>query len=173
MVPEGPTQDHALTAMLVRDGVPYCAGTFVGSDRILTAAHCLQGGIPAHIVTRGGRRALASVECADFGPDVALLRTTIEVARYARIDRNPAEVGDAVRGIGAPNGRAWGYFEGQILAIKRNRFAILAPVQPGHSGGGIFRGDLLLGVITHYSPEATFGLAVSASEAEVCGMVRH
>lgn len=170
VIPDGPAPQQAVTVMLSRDGTDYCAGTWIAPDRILTAAHCLLVGLPAEIRFQAGRPPAQTVPiCADFRNDLAVLQTPgFEVARWARVDRRPGVSGDRVTGIGAGNGEPWSAFEGTILLTKGSRLFLLAPVRPGHSGGGIFRDGRLLGVITHYSEDLDFGVGISAAADSLC-----
>jgi S1-C subfamily serine protease len=142
-----------LTVALVSDkDRTYCAGTWVASDRILTASHCIidedtdLAADSVHVRDYDGVVFEGKVIKVDRRVDLALLQ-----APHAHAWAPVASVwhkGEELTIIGHPAGQEWAWMRGWISAYRKHKspesdgdmlmLQIQAPVWYGNSGGGAF-----------------------------------
>jgi V8-like Glu-specific endopeptidase len=144
----------------------YCAGVWVSGSHILTAAHCVQrlgeddaqqiihavspeldnyspvGQIAQWQAEKDSKMAnVALVIAFDKKADLALLDSNLDVIHPVAYVGEFPKLADKVEIVGHPWGEPWIYSEGLVSAphsSDKGYTQLIAPVQPGNSGGGMF-----------------------------------
>jgi serine protease Do len=168
-----------VTVALVTDkDMAYCAGTWVGSDRILTASHCViddgEAATSVHVRDFDGVVFEAQVKKVDRRVDLVLL-----VAPHAHAWASVAitwHKGEELTIVGHPAHAEWAFMRGWIsLWLKHDSpesagdmgmLQVQAPIYYGNSGGGAFDADgNLVGVCSMRSTSVPdLGLFVAPEE---------
>lgn len=177
---EKPTNDplSASTRLRVKDaeGINYGSGTIlesrVGRTLILTCGHIFrnleqQGVIEVDLFTQGDKPVtyIGKVLHYDLDADVGLvvIPTTEPLSVISLASMNePLEVGDTVRSIGCSGGDLPTTEVIEVTAVNKydgpdNIEGTGLPV-PGRSGGGLFRGQQLVGVCIAADPKDRRGV---------------
>jgi len=169
----------AMTVALVTDkDRAYCAGTWVASDRILTASHCVIDddvvATSVHVRDFDGVTFDAQVKKVERRADLALL-----VAPKAHAWAAVATVwhkGEELTIVGHPGGAEWTFMRGWISRTMKHdspedegqmqMLQVQAPIYYGNSGGGAFDASgALVGVCSMRSTSIPdLGLFVAPEE---------
>jgi S1-C subfamily serine protease len=149
------------------------SGVAIGSDRIMTAAHLLNGASEVSVVTTGGDQLAARVVGADAQTDLALLAVSggdLQLAPMAR--STPPKIGQPIVAVSADRG---GHYSVSIDVVS-DRDAMVdtgtgvdvaglletgLTVQPSMAGGALVdAGGNLVGVLTRATDGMPDGLAI-------------
>lgn len=168
-----------LTVALVTDkDMAYCAGTWVASDRILTARHCVEDddviATSVHVRDYDGSKFDAIVKKVGKDADLALLIAPHEHA-WAPVAVTWHQ-GEELTIVGHPNHAEWTWMRGWVSRwTKHDSIAgdgtmdmlqVQAPIWYGNSGGGAFDASgALVGVCSMRSTQVPdLGLFVAPEE---------
>jgi S1-C subfamily serine protease len=156
---------EATVALETADGHNFCAGVWIGSQQILTAAHCVldrDDGVTVDssekIKDYDGKTFDALVLRADVRADLALLQA-LKVTHGGVHVATQWHIGEPVQIVGHPSGDDWVWTQGYISQFdshespnegssdKYKVLRIQAPIWYGNSGGGCFdAGGHLVGI---------------------------
>lgn len=172
--------------------VPYCTAVWIGTDEILTAAHCVRDdkfpmknpvGESIYYVTR------AEIDPDDYVTyhpgtviaynvifDLALIQVVVEkmpAHTFALLPNELPAVGETVYGVGHPSKLYWSFITGEISAYRHrddlgNVIQINISVWFGDSGGGIFDHDgKLFGICSQKIDMSSMGYYVHLDNIKV------
>ena len=173
-----PTSPHDIVR-LVQDGHT-CAGSRIqGTDRILTAYHCVVGGRRVRVFAHDGGVTSGRVVAVDPQRDVAWVEVSRVHAGGVSVAQESPAVGQQVYAIGHPYGAALpsGFFEGTlrnsvsdgiISAIGPRSVQTTAPINPGNSGGPLLLAQTgeVIGVVSRRVGRDGVGFAGRLRDAE-------
>ena len=164
----------------------YCSGVWIGKDRIVTAAHCVDefaiGEAIDYVVesdvfapaTFEPREEIthrkAEIASINTDKDLATLRALAPPAHLsAEIAKSAPAYGAEVQAVGHGKGMWWSFVTGNVSAIRVMDGVLIvqstAPVSPGYSGGGLFdTNGRLVGVTSRGRAEYHINLFVSSTE---------
>lgn len=144
------------TVALVTDAdQAYCAGVWVGADKVITAYHCIEKddesdplGAKVNLRSKGGVTFEGQVAKTDANDDLALIEAVKHPAHLYAPVALIAFVGEDLHIIGHPGRKEWTYMHGWISSMRTNSsptgdgdydvWQISAPIYYGNSGGGAF-----------------------------------
>lgn len=122
-----------------------CSATAIGPNKLLSATHCFEDGIP---LVRAGGEPVAVTGRVDDGNDHTILTVTVTFKRWARMGGLPTR-GERVRIWGNPAGMRDLYREGYLSGWHDGWLMYEMPVDRGDSGAAIFNGrGLIVGMVS-------------------------
>lgn len=152
-------------------GKPYCTGTKIAPNRLLTAAHCVADEKNPMVLRKDGQLKIAKVLKASDENDLALLEVELD-GRTAEIQKFEPDTYSEVVAAGFPGGTGLfitvGKWVGPIWdSSYANHMLAAISVGPGNSGGGLWTRAAdgswkLLAVVQAYMPAAQHVCIVSA-----------
>lgn len=157
-----------------RDGefAPYCSGTWVAREYILTAAHCVDDREPGDLLQVALRGDLgpafearvvprfALLDAVDADHDLALVYMPgAPTHATARVRAAQAVPGEAAYACGHSLGLWFSFSAGNVAAVREADVGLpiawvqaTTPISPGNSGGGLFDASgQLLGVVSRHA----------------------
>jgi len=145
--------------------MPYCSGVWVGSDKILTAEHCVDDKKIDNVVMyidigdRKGKIKIAHILQSDPVQDLALLIALNPPEHPVALLTEEVWDGQHVNIVGHTNGLWWTFIEGVVSASRYNfkketkHIQISSPAWMGNSGGGAFDDEgKLVGICSYVMP---------------------
>jgi len=155
--------------LIIGEYISIGSGVLISEDGlIVTAKHVVKHADSVRITLYDGRIFDANKWYEDPKNDVAIIDLPIEVNEYTILtDSNEIKSGDRIYNIG----NVRGIWDNTIIYGKVHRtgfkrlmlgrdcefiFATKMDIAPGCSGGGVYRGDDLIGIVVMRSPGATF-----------------
>ena len=160
------------------------AGFFVTPDIVLTNYHVVQDATYVEMKMYGGVQTFGKVMKYDARLDLALIKVQsrgnpLEI--YAEPD---LRAGSAVEAIGHPEGLEFSITRGVVSAVRK-RSSILVPgtgdvltiqtdamINHGNSGGPLFLGDKVVGVVTYRRSNTSEGLNFAVHYSEVAKFLK-
>jgi hypothetical protein len=138
-----------------------CSGTIIAvvgkRGYGISAAHCAKAGDPVSVTNLNGDRVEGVWVATDAALDLALFTCPVSVVKDIAPLGNASSTGE-LHGYGWPKGKgltkitlaADGTEHPSNLLVVRSKFEVTSgKFRNGNSGGGIFRGNHLVGVQTH------------------------
>jgi hypothetical protein len=167
--------------VLLTIGGSTCTGTFVAPEgKVLTAYHCVAGGLRVRVDTRDGRRGWGRTVAADPGHDLALVEVPAlgPEAPVRELRTEPPALGERLWAIGHPFAAAatgplegtlrWSVTEGVASAVGSTFVQTDAALNPGNSGGPLVdAAGRIVGVVSRKLDADNLSFATRASLAQV------
>lgn len=175
-----------------KSAIPYCTAVWIGTDEILTAAHCVKDdnaplknpvGEAVYYVIRAEIDAddyvtyhPGTVIAYDAKFDLALIQVVVEKMPghpFALLPTELPAIGETVYGVGHPSKLYWSFIEGKISAYRHRDdlgdvIQINISVWFGDSGGGIFdRDGKLFGICSQKLDISSMGYYVPLDNIKV------
>ncbi|NEE04604.1 trypsin-like serine protease [Phytoactinopolyspora halotolerans] len=163
-VASGVTMVHATTC----DGTGVGSAFLVGDDRVLTAAHVVDGAASVAVMKDDGAAHQASVVGVDLGTDTALLEIRGSMDGHVfDITESPTVAGESLAVIGHPLGDPLTLTTGTTSRVDDAlwpNFQLDVSVNPGNSGGPVVRadGDVVGMLVAKDSEAEGLGYAIRA-----------